>query len=75
MSQNPPPLVVDRDAAAAALAVSVRTFETMVADGRAPKPRKISAQRVGWLWRELVECAESLPVSDHRPGPGQQEAR
>lgn len=70
MSQNPPPIFVDRETAAAALAVSVRTFETMVARGDAPKPRKISAQRVGWLWRELVECAESRPVSDHAPGPG-----
>jgi prophage regulatory protein len=73
VTTNPPPLVVDRDAAAAALAVSVRTFEAMVARGDAPKPRKVSAGRVGWLWRELVEFAESRPVSDHRPGPGQQD--
>lgn len=70
MNSTPPRIFADREQAAQALAVSVRTFEAMVARGEAPQPRRISAQRVGWLWRELVEFAEARPVSDLRPGPG-----
>ena len=70
MTTNPPRIFADREQAAEALAVSVRTFEAMVAAGDAPAPRKVSKGRVAWLWRELVEFAESRPVSDHRPGPG-----
>lgn len=73
MTTNPPRIFADREQAAEALAVSVRTFEAMVARGDAPKPRKVSSGRVAWLWRELVEFAESRPVSDHLPGPGRRE--
>ncbi len=66
-----PPILVARDKAAVALGISERTFETLVAQGKLPAPRKISAGRVGWLWRELVQAAEQLPVSDLPPGPGQ----
>lgn len=66
-----PPIMVARDKAAVALGISERTFETLVAQELLPPPRKISAGRVGWLWRELVEAAEKLPVSDLPPGPGQ----
>ena len=65
-----PPLLVDREAAAAALGISVRTLEGLVRAGDLPPPRKLSAGRVGWLWRELQEFAEARPVSDLRPGPG-----
>jgi prophage regulatory protein len=65
-----PPIFAPRDKAAQALGVSERTLEALVAAGEAPPPRKISKGRVGWLWRELVEFAESRPVSDLRPGPG-----
>lgn len=65
-----PPITVDIDAAAAALGISARTLQGLVQAGRLPRPRQISAQRVGWLWRELVEFAESLPVSELPPGPG-----
>ena len=64
------PLMVERDSAAAALGISVRTLEGLVRAGDLPPPRKISGGRVGWLWRELQEFAESRPVSDLRPGPG-----
>jgi len=70
MTVTHPIIYADREQAAAALSVSVRTFEALVAAGEAPKPRKISRGRVGWLWRELVEFAESRPVSDNMPGPG-----
>lgn len=65
-----PPLAVDRETAASALGISVRTFEGLVQAGAMPPPRQISAGRVGWLWRELQAFAESRPVSDLRPGPG-----
>jgi len=64
------PLMVEREAAAAALGISVRTLEGLVRAGDLPPPRKLSAARVGWLWRELVALAESRPVSDLKPGPG-----
>lgn len=64
------PLMVEREAAAAALGISVRTLEGLVRTKELPPPRKISGGRVGWLWRELQEFAESRPVSDLRPGPG-----
>ena len=65
-----PPLMVDRESAAAALGISERTLEGLVAEGKVAPPRKISKGRVGWLWRELEAFAEACPVSDHRPGPG-----
>lgn len=65
-----PPLIVARENAAVALGVSERTLEGLVASGDLAPPRKISAGRTGWLWRELREFAESRPVSDLRPGPG-----
>lgn len=69
-----PPLFVARENAAAALGVSERTLEGLVTAGELPPPRKISAGRVGWLWRELLAFAESRPVSDLQPGPGRRAA-
>lgn len=65
-----PPLLVDRNNAAAALGVSDGTVEALVRSGDLPPPRKISKGRTGWLWRELQEFAESRPISDAAPGPG-----
>lgn len=65
-----PPLLVDQELAAQALGVSERTLENLVAAGDLPPPRKISKQRVGWLWRGLMNFAETRPVSDLPPGPG-----
>lgn len=65
-----PPIMVARDLAATALGISERTLEGLVATGKLKPPRKISPGRVGWLWRELQEFAEALPVSDLPPGPG-----
>lgn len=62
-----PPILVDRKTAAAALALSISTFEREVALGRLPKPRKLSSARVGWLWSELLACASGLPISDLPP--------
>lgn len=65
-----PPLMVDRHQAAAALGVSDGTVESLVRAGELPPPRRISAGRTGWLWRELQEFAETRPVSNALPGPG-----
>lgn len=65
-----PPLLVDRHQAAAALGISDGTVEALVRSGDLPPPRRISKGRTGWLWRELVEFAESRPVSEAAPGPG-----
>jgi len=67
-----PPLLVARDDAAAALGISKGTVEALVRNGDLPPPRKISAGRTGWLWRELVAWAEARPVSTLPPGPGRQ---
>lgn len=70
-----PPLMVERKHAAAALGISERTLEGLVAAGDLPPPRKVSKGRVGWLWRELQAFAESRPVSDHQPAPGRRSAQ
>jgi prophage regulatory protein len=75
MSTNPPHIFVDREKAAELAFVSVRTWESLVAAGEAPKPRKVSKQLVRWLYREVIEWAESRPVSDHQPGPGRRESQ
>jgi len=62
-----PPLMVAVEDAASALGISERTLQTLAARGELPPPRKISKGRVGWLWRELQEFAESRPVSDLLP--------
>jgi predicted DNA-binding transcriptional regulator AlpA len=72
--QAPPLLVAREDAAAALGKISESTLDDLVRKGLLPPPRKISAGRTGWLWKELQACAESLPVSDNAPGPGRKAA-
>lgn len=64
-----PPIFLEREAAAAAMTLSVPTFMAEVKAGHLPQPRRISPNRVGWLWTELMESANSLPVSDLLPPP------
>lgn len=49
--------------------LSESTWQDLVRKGTAPKPRKISPHRVGWLTREVDEWAEKQPVSDLLPPP------
>ena len=63
------PFCLARPDAAAFLAVSVNTFDTLVARGEAPKPRKISAGRTAWLVEDLEQWARDRPVSDLLPPP------
>ena len=69
-----PPLFVARDDAATCLSVSETTLEQLVRTGTLKPPRVISKGRTGWLYRELLEFAESRPVSDLKPGPGRRRA-
>lgn len=64
-----PPIVVDRETAAALLSLGLSSFQAAVATGLVPKPRRLSSGRVGWLYSELLECAQGLPVSDMPPPP------
>ncbi len=70
-----PPISVDRANAAAALGISESLLEALVRSGDLPPPRKLSAGRVGWLWRELQAWADARPVSDLPPGPGRTASR
>lgn len=63
------PILVSKPIAAQMLAMSVTTFERCVQKGEIPKPRQLSAGRVGWLVRELAEWGEAQPVSELLPPP------
>ncbi len=65
---NTNPIYARLPRAAALLDVSESTVQKLTRDDATfPKPRKIGDRSVGWLVRELVEWAESRPVSDIPP--------
>lgn len=64
------PLYLSRDEAARFLAISTSTLESLVAQGEAPKPRKVSKGRSAWLVEELEAWGRKLPESDMAPPPG-----
>ncbi len=57
------PLYLDLEDAAAVVALSPAVLQKMVREEAFPKPRELSARRVGWLFRELVEWSENRPTS------------
>lgn len=61
------PAYLDRDQAAAFVSLSDTTIEQMVRAGTFPKPRQLSAKRVGWRVSELEEWCDNRPVSDLPP--------
>lgn len=61
------PRIVAKEIAAQVLSLSVKTFERLVQQGDIPKPRQISAGRVGWLVSELDEWAIKRPLSQLLP--------
>ena len=61
------PAYLDKPSAAAFMAVSVRTWERLVQQKKAPQSRLLSARRVGWLVSELEALAAARPVSDLLP--------
>lgn len=68
------PIIVDRPTAAALVALSETSIERQVIAGEFPAPVKLSGNRVGWRYADLVEWAKNLPPSDilpvHQPRKG-----
>ena len=56
------PRLVGRNAAAAYVSVAPNTFDTMVREGRMPKPRVLSPGRKAWDIRLLDEAIDGLPL-------------
>ena len=56
-----------QEATAAIVGLSESTWQALVREGKAPKPRQLSDRRVGWLVRELEEWVEGRPASDLPP--------
>ncbi|MBF6990939.1 AlpA family phage regulatory protein [Cupriavidus sp. IK-TO18] len=61
------PIFLDLPTLASLLSISETSVQKLVREGEFPKPRRISARRVGWLMREVEEWAEGRPVSDLPP--------
>jgi len=64
-----PPLYVGLDKLEALTTLSTSTIQNMIARNEFPPPRELSARRVGWLYRELMEWAENRPISNILPPP------
>jgi predicted DNA-binding transcriptional regulator AlpA len=60
------PRGLSREAAAAYVSVSASTFDTLVKDGRMPKPRRINALRV-WDRHALDLAFDELPMVGTEP--------
>lgn len=63
------PLYLDLHAVCEIVNLAPATLQDMVRQDEFPKPRKLSARRVGWLVREVEEWAEQRPISDLLPPP------
>lgn len=63
------PICVDLDTAARMLSVSPATIQALVRKGLLKKPRKLSANRVGYRVADLREYVESCPESELPPPP------
>ena len=61
------PAYLNREETAKFVGLSDTTMEQLVRVGEFPKPRQLSAKRVGWLVSELQAWADSRPVSDLPP--------
>ena len=56
------PRLISREAAAAYVCVSPKTFDQMVKDGRMPRPRVLGRNRHAWDVRDLDAAVDLLPV-------------
>jgi predicted DNA-binding transcriptional regulator AlpA len=56
------PRLIGREAAAAYVSVAPNTFDTMVREGRMPKPRVLTAGRKAWDVRLLDQAIDGLPL-------------
>jgi predicted DNA-binding transcriptional regulator AlpA len=57
-----PPRLVGRNAAAAYVSVAPNTFDSMVRDGRMPKPRILTPGRKAWDVWLLDQAISELPL-------------
>jgi predicted DNA-binding transcriptional regulator AlpA len=62
-----PPLFLDLDNVAATVSLSTGSVQALVRAGDFPKPRALSARRVGWLLSEVEEWALLRPIADVLP--------
>ena len=63
------PFVLDLDRAAEMLCVSKSTVQKLVREGDFPKPRLLSANRVGYLSVEVAAWALKRPEANLLPPP------
>ena len=64
------PMFLARSEAAQFLALSEATLARLVAQGDAPKPKRLSEGRAAWLVDELMAWGLSRPNSDILPPEG-----
>lgn len=67
MSTNMKRIYVDLPEVASLVTLATATIQRLVRDNEFPKPRQLSANRVGWLLREVEAWAEERPVSELLP--------
>ncbi|NYH24656.1 helix-turn-helix transcriptional regulator [Paraburkholderia bryophila] len=60
-------LVYSLDEVAQAVSLSTGNVQKLVREGSFPKPRAMSARRVGWIVREVEAWVDALPISDMLP--------
>jgi prophage regulatory protein len=63
------PIFLDLAGTAEAVSLSTGNIRKLVRLGEFPKPRELSARRVGWLVREIEEWSESRPLANMLPPP------
>lgn len=56
------PRLVVREVAAAYVSVSPSMFDTLVATGKMPRPRRVSERRRAWDIRDLDRAVDCLPI-------------
>lgn len=69
MSAHMKRIYVDLPEVASLVTLATATIQRLVRENAFPKPRQLSAGRVGWLLREVEAWAEERPVSDLPPPP------
>lgn len=63
------PIMLGLQQVADTLSLSKSSVQSLVASGKFPKPRKLTAKRVAWLTSDVLAWASALPVSDNLPPP------
>lgn len=63
------PLYVDLATAAIITTLAESTIQAMVTRDEFPAPRELSGRRVGYLYTEILEWAQSRPRSTMLPPP------